>query len=213
MEDLIRAAKRPVVVIAHPDDESLWCAGLLIRYPKDWEVICCTIPGRDPIRAELFLRACEKLGARGRVLNQVESNRHRMSFLELNLDEYDLIVTHNRDGEYGHPHHKEVHEHITAKYPNKTICIGYRTHRSSVCDFEIRLTPDECKKKMAAIQCYDNISGGTVTTWARLIEYFSPKFDLWNEPYEKYRYLLAALAADLLIARFPVTKLFTGLLA
>jgi hypothetical protein len=38
---------------------------------------------------------------------------------DLDIDDADLIVTHNRDGEYGHKHHKEVHNHLTQKYGEK----------------------------------------------------------------------------------------------
>jgi hypothetical protein len=41
-----------------------------------------------------------------------------------------------------------------------------------------------------------------------LIDSFSHKFNLWREPYEKFKYLVGALAADFLICRLPMAKIF-----
>lgn len=168
------------MVVAHPDDESLWGAGLLLRYPGNWEVICCTTPARDPERAALFPKACKILGARPRQLDQIETTIP-LSFPD--LSGHDLIVTHNSAGEYGHPQHKEVHEHITRKYPEKTICFGYRPHGAGE-DFSIELNEEECAAKLLAIKCYDNIGSANIPTWQMLLNSFQHKFNLWREPYE-----------------------------
>ena len=173
------------MVVAHPDDESLFGAGLLLRYPGKWEVICCTTPERDPGRAELFHLACANLGAKSRILPQCET-ASPLRFDDLNIEDADLIVTHNHDGEYGHKHHKEVHEFVTHAWPGKTLCFGYRPKRSSGGELTIELTPAECAAKMQAIQCYDNIGSSGRPTWTQLIEYFAPRFDLWREPYERF---------------------------
>lgn len=172
------------MVVAHPDDESLWGAGLLLRYPKNWQVICCTVPDRDPIRAELFQDACAVLGVRGRVINQREDES--LKFGELNIEGADLVVTHNNAGEYGHRHHKEVHEYLTVLCPEKVICFGYRPKGNPISDFVIELTPDECARKMAAIQCYNNIGSSGRPTWTMLMDAFAHKFNLWREPFEKF---------------------------
>ncbi len=172
------------MVVAHPDDESLFGAGIMLRYPGNWEVICCTKPSRDPERIELLKKACDVLGATCRVVDQFEEAELR--FDQLGIDGADLIVTHNRDGEYGHKHHKLLHEAVTNQFPSKTICFGYRPKRLSVADFAIELNAEECAKKMAAIQCYDNIGSSGRPTWTQLLDYFAPRYDLWHEPYERF---------------------------
>lgn len=171
------------MVVAHPDDESLWGAGMLLR-KSGWTVISCSTPLRDPERGEKFKNACALFNADYVLMSQPEQVGTRLNLDNLDLSKYDMIVTHNRDGEYSNAHHKQVHEYIVGKWPEKTICFGYRQKNSSVRDFEIELTPDECKKKMAAIQCYDNIGSSNRPTWVMLMETFAHRFDLWREPYE-----------------------------
>ncbi len=177
MDNLI-AAKRPVVVVAHPDDESLFGAGIILRYPNDWTVICCTIPFHDPIRAEKFHDACRVLGARGIVRQHPE----RVDHVPIpDLNEYDLIVTHNSVGEYGHKHHRELHDAIKPRWPDKTICFGYGVKP----DLTIVLSGAEVAKKLEALKKYDHRSRTDKgkMKWEALLETFSKRFDLWSEPY------------------------------
>jgi len=176
--DALIAAKRPVVVVAHPDDETLWGAGIIIRYPKDWAVICCTVPFHDPIRAEKFHDACKVLGAHGIVRQHPE----RVDHVPIpDLDEYDLIVTHNSVGEYGHKHHTELHHAIKGRWPDKTICFGY----GAKPDFTIALSDAEKAKKLEALRKYDHRSRTDKgkMKWQALLDVFSERFDLWREPY------------------------------
>jgi hypothetical protein len=104
LQALVHNNSRRILVTAHPDDESLWFAGLLLRYPGPWTVVCCSIPQKDPIRAYTFYDACAWLGARGRVLPWVENKDQPLALCALetlDLEGYDLVVTHGRNGEYG----------------------------------------------------------------------------------------------------------------
>lgn len=168
------------MVVAHPDDESLWGAGLMIRHPKDWTVICCTVPFHDPVRAEKFLDACKVLGAHGISIPFPE----RGGPIEVpDLSGYDLIITHNSAGEYGHVQHKELHNKIKPRWPDKTICFGYGGGKPRLV---IELTEDEKNRKMQAIRCYDHVSKTDHgdPKWVALMKVFNPRFDLWREPYE-----------------------------
>src|SRR6185369_9909067 len=94
-----------VLVVAHPDDESLFFGGLLASEPGDWTVISCSIPRTDPIRAWKFFDACEVLGAKPRLLPFSETE---FNISALELSSFDQIVTHNSAGEYGHPQHLQL---------------------------------------------------------------------------------------------------------
>lgn len=168
------------MLVAHPDDETLWGAGVMLRYPKGWTVICGTVPFHDPERAEKFLNACDVLGADG----MVQLHPERTDHIPIpDLDEYDLIVTHNSAGEYGHKHHKELHNAVKERWPDKMLCFGYGGAKPR---FTLALSDNEAAKKLEALQCYDHRSPTDrgKMKWEALLEAFSNRYDLWREPYE-----------------------------
>ena len=59
---------RLTMIVAHPDDETLWGGAYILRHPGDWLVQCCSVPVSDPVRAIKFHEACKRLGATGFVL-------------------------------------------------------------------------------------------------------------------------------------------------
>jgi len=165
--------------VAHPDDETLWGAGIILRYPMDWTVICGTIPYHDPVRAEKFRDACDVLGACGLVQNHSE----RGGLIPIpDLDEFDLIVTHNAAGEYGHVQHKELHNAVKERWPDKMRCVGYGGKPIQT----LALSDNEAAKKLEALQCYDHRSPTDhgKMKWEALLATFSPRYNLWREPYE-----------------------------
>lgn len=104
-----------LMVVAHPDDESLFGGGQLIM-EGGWKVVCIT-NGDNPVRRAEF----------GMVM-VITNSRYEMwsyrdeQFTPLNEDglkrdlsrvvaeqEWEKIVTHNEAGEYGHIHHQQIH--------------------------------------------------------------------------------------------------------
>lgn len=184
MDDLIpESAETGLLVVAHPDDEALWCGGLLARRDILWTVICCSIPHRDPERAYHFFQSCEVLGATGRLLPFSErSGPFRYDLID--VAGFDVILTHGRAGEYGHPHHKNVHEGIRNKLPNRVRRhIGYRPDRRRG-QWSLPLDATLKAKKLEALKCYRTEVPEGQETWANLLEIFGKKFDLWNETYD-----------------------------
>jgi LmbE family N-acetylglucosaminyl deacetylase len=146
-----------VVVTAHPDDEVLWAGGFLLRHPGT-TVICCSVPRRDSVRAWKFFDACERLGAKPRLIPATESDPDKpLGHLDvLDLSGYDRIITHNQFGEYGHLHHQNVHQYITKRYSNKTIwTFGYRP--GFLGNIVINLTDEESERKLEALKAYNHI--------------------------------------------------------
>jgi hypothetical protein len=144
---------RSAIVVAHPDDETLWCGGYPLRYPGDWTVLCCSVPRIDPIRAIKFFDACAILGVCGDVLPFTESQPNEaLGHLDkLDLSGFDLILTHNAAGEYGHRHHQSVHQYVTRHATCKVMTFKGTQVR-------LDLTPDETARKLAALACYDHTS-------------------------------------------------------
>ena len=53
------------VIVAHPDDETLWAGGTILMYPEwDWFVVTLC-RANDPDRAPKFHRVLEILHAKG----------------------------------------------------------------------------------------------------------------------------------------------------
>lgn len=159
------------MVVAHPDDETLWGGGLLARYGPRITVICCSTPARDAIRATNFLRACEVYGAKGIVLEPTDEAADKpLRGLYLDLKDYDAIVTHNQWGEYGHAHHRQVHQHVKALAKAPVWCFG---DERAVHDFGFKLTATEEATRLRALQCYDHVlpyGGRDMPKWQALLE-------------------------------------------
>lgn len=113
-----RGGARVAVLVAHPDDEVLWCGGLLLARP-DWRVfIGCLCRGSDPDRAPKFFRVLERLGAEGAMADLddgPEQSPLPPEAVEATLlslappGPWDLVLTHGTRGEYTrHRRHEEV---------------------------------------------------------------------------------------------------------
>jgi hypothetical protein len=138
---------------------------MVLRYPGDWTVICCSIPRRDPVRAWKFFDACEVLGAKARLLPFIESEpTESLKGLDaIDLSPFDFILTHNHAGEYGHLHHRQV-----AAMIQKAMRFG-----EGVDGAVFDLTPEESAKKLKALRCYDHVlpyGGRNIPKWEALIE-------------------------------------------
>jgi LmbE family N-acetylglucosaminyl deacetylase len=109
-----------IMIVAHPDDESLF-GGEALTSSRDWTVVCAT-NGTNEQRRREFAGAMSSIGANYTILGHFDhlesgnfSNRLAEQLEEL-LDEfsYEMIVTHNERGEYGHPQHRALH-HIVRR--------------------------------------------------------------------------------------------------
>ncbi len=108
---------RVAVVVAHPDDETLWCGGYILTHPEfHWRVVTLC-RASDPDRASKFRRVLEQLGAVGEMadlddgpsqaplpIEQIQETVVRL----LAGGSYSLILTHGPNGEYTrHRRHEE----------------------------------------------------------------------------------------------------------
>jgi len=106
------------VIVAHPDDETLWAGGTILMHPEvRWTIVSlCRKSDRD--RAGRFLRAMEYLGARGN-MGDLDDSPEQLPLLEdevgdtimslLSCERFDLVITHSPYGEYTrHRRHEET---------------------------------------------------------------------------------------------------------
>jgi LmbE family N-acetylglucosaminyl deacetylase len=108
---------RAAVVVAHPDDEILWCGGYILAHPEfHWRIVT-VCRARDADRAPKFRRILERLGAEGEMADlddepgqiplPVEQVQETVTRL-LDGYHYSLILTHGPRGEYTqHRRHQE----------------------------------------------------------------------------------------------------------
>ena len=106
------------VVVAHPDDETLWAGGLLLSHPEWVPFIVTLCRGKDPDRAPKFMRALARLGATG-AMGDLDDGPDQQPLSPsvvkdtilalLPAREYDLLLSHAPHGEYTwHRRHEEV---------------------------------------------------------------------------------------------------------
>jgi LmbE family N-acetylglucosaminyl deacetylase len=106
------------IIVAHPDDETLWAGGTILSHPLWKCLIVCLCRGNDADRAPKFSMACKVLKAKGvmgnlddgpdqKALNGAEIEQAILHFLPPKL--FDLVITHNPGGEYTrHIRHEET---------------------------------------------------------------------------------------------------------
>jgi LmbE family N-acetylglucosaminyl deacetylase len=106
------------VIVAHPDDETLWAGGTILMHPETRWTIISLCRKSDQDRASRFLRAMEYLRAGGE-MGDLDDGPEQMPLAEnevedtivslLSSDRFDLIITHGLYGEYTrHRRHEET---------------------------------------------------------------------------------------------------------
>lgn len=182
-----------LMIVAHPDDDVIWGGGHLMD--GDYFVVCIT-NGRNDTRKPEFEKMLEQSGNSGYILeypdkvagerdnwekvwDKIKSDIDRL----MTCKDWELIVTHNKDGEYGHQHHKYTHSIVTELYDKNKLseplyCFGTYHSAKKLPDYESEMTKMSDKQieyKNELVKVYESQSNTVGKLW-----HMAP-YEMWTQ--------------------------------
>ncbi|OHB62077.1 MAG: hypothetical protein A2167_03995 [Planctomycetes bacterium RBG_13_46_10] len=126
--------KKCAVIVAHPDDETLWSGGTILLHPESSWTIVTLCRKSDPDRAPKFFHALEEYGAAGAMGDlddgpeqaPLDSREVQDTIVGLLAShKFDLVMTHGPLGEYTrHRRHEETGREVLALIENEMLAAG-----------------------------------------------------------------------------------------
>ena len=185
--DIYNASQyKNVMIVAHPDDETLWGGANLIN---DRYFVVCLTNGYTLSRANDFREILKFTNNSGIILNypDVQDNiRDNWSEVErgilkdlstiINYNFWEKIVTHGPDGTTGHFHHKKTCEYltkITKKYNkyNNLYYFGKFYKKNSIPKYLKRISNRELKYKKKEVSIYKSVKKIIFKLWYHMLPY------------------------------------------
>src|SRR4030042_1482311 len=122
---------RCAVIVAHPDDETIWCGGTILLHPDSKWTILSVCRKSDTERREKFFKVVEELGGLS-VMGDIDDGPEQSpqnsrdiqnTIMELlPSDKFDLIITHGIWGEYTrHLRHEETGKAVVALWESERL--------------------------------------------------------------------------------------------
>lgn len=111
-------SKAVAIIVAHPDDETLWAGGTILSHPSWQWFIVSLCRKSDANRTPKFLKTLQVLGAEG-IMGDLDDGPEQKPLNEKELEHailqllppihFDMIISHNPGGEYTrHIRHEET---------------------------------------------------------------------------------------------------------
>ncbi|MFR4599333.1 MAG: Ig-like domain-containing protein [Coprobacillus cateniformis] len=187
-----------IMIVAHPDDETLWGGGHLLR---DKYFILCLTNSFNEVRKDEFYKAIEYIGAKGIILSYPDLNNGTKSNWEHNKEgvrkdvdmvlgfkEWETIATHSPIGETGHRHHKFTSKIVTksAKALNKYNFLSYFGkfyEKGKVPEtLQPSLTEEEIMKKNNTLEIYKAEMKSIDAFWRQMVPFeYWKKASVWKK--------------------------------
>ena len=127
-------SKAVAVIVAHPDDETLWAGGTILSHPAWQWFIACLCRGSDKERAPKFLKTLQILGSEGIMgdlddgpdQKPLDQNKLEQTILQLLPSKhFDLVISHNPGGEYTrHIRHEETGKAVIKLWHGDEISVN-----------------------------------------------------------------------------------------
>ncbi len=127
-------SKNVALIVAHPDDETLWAGGTVLSHPSWNCFIVCLCRGSDADRSPRFAQALQVLRAEGIIgdlddgpeQKPLDENEIQQTILDLLPANYfDLLISHHPAGEYTrHIRHEETGKAVINLWHSGKISAG-----------------------------------------------------------------------------------------
>lgn len=188
IEEIKKSSADKLMIVAHPDDETLWGGAHL--NDKNYYVVCIT-NGNNETRKKEFENVLEETGNKGVIMSypdKVGGKRDDWSkvYDKIKTDinkiidskNWSLIVTHNPNGEYGHVHHIMTNEIVTDICKAEDIVDNMfyfgtyykKSTLSKMTDEVTRIDDNLVKFKEKILTCYKS-QEGVVESLGHMIPY------------------------------------------
>lgn len=126
-----KKSKSVAVIVAHPDDETLWAGGTILSHPFWKTFFVCLCRGSDTDRAPKFYETLKVLKSEG-IMGDLDDGPDQTPLKEKEVEltvlellpskHYDLIISHNPNGEYTkHLRHDEISRAVIRLWHNGKI--------------------------------------------------------------------------------------------
>lgn len=127
----LKKSKSVALIVAHPDDETLWSGGTLLSHPSWKCFVVCLCRANDTDRAPKFYKALKMLNAEG-VMGELDDEPEQKPLDDTVLESaildllpsrhFDLVITHNPNGEYTkHVRHEEIGKSVIELWQTRKI--------------------------------------------------------------------------------------------
>lgn len=166
----IKDDSKCAVVVAHPDDETLWAGGLMLMHPEAKWTVVTICRKSDAERAAKFFKAMEEFGATGYMgdlddgpeQEPLDNGEIQRTIVEmLPFGRFDVVVTHSTSGEYTrHLRHEETAQAVMRLWRSERLIAGqiwsfayedggqkYLPRANKEADLQIRLPDDIWQRK------------------------------------------------------------------
>ena len=118
-----------IMIVAHPDDEALFGGAELLTHPEEYKVVAVD-EYHNEVRKQEFIDSMEFIGIEDYehwtgYKGGEDYHREKLIYELLRVlreRKYKKIVTHNRQGEYGHPRHRALHDVLNHLRPELLWC-------------------------------------------------------------------------------------------
>lgn len=156
-----------IMIVAHPDDEALFGGAELLTHPEEYKVVAVD-EYHNEVRREEFRESMKFIGIEyyehwTGYKGGEDYYRDKLIYELLRVlreRKYKKIVTHNRQGEYGHPRHRALHDILNHLRP-ELLWQFDKSHD--------RLSEDILYKKRDLLKVYKSQTD--------VLEWFSPWYE------------------------------------